>query len=301
MADNNSLLGRLGQNVPVAHQRRAAQQKAAQDLQLQAAVRATPPAAATPAVAGQLGTAMATQTGQQQVASQAAQGQEQAQIASTGLQAQQAQAGRQLEDQQAGLREQQFQGAQRLAQISEQAKQEMFDSRRQFTQDEMGRKFTNERQLADYALLRARSEDDWKDYVQRTEQLSERKKQILEAAYQKIAEERQHEARLAIQAREQATARDISEKERAQRVALYEEKLALARELEQKARSLAEGRERSEAEAAARRARNQAITMLGGAATGAAIAITGGAAAPAVIGAAALGGSLGGGIGSLIR
>ena len=69
MADTStSTLGALSSQVPVANQRLAAQQKAARDMQLQAAIGAARPAQATAQTAQQMGTAVAQQAGAQQVA-----------------------------------------------------------------------------------------------------------------------------------------------------------------------------------------------------------------------------------------
>lgn len=63
---------------------------------------------------------------------------------------------------------------------------EIYTQNMQFQEDELGRAILNDRQLADYALVSAKSEEDWLNFEQTMTQLSKKKMQILDAAYKRI-------------------------------------------------------------------------------------------------------------------
>ena len=190
MADTPRMqaLKKLSAQMPVANQRIAQGLQASRDLQLQQAVGRAPATTAIQPAASQLGGAMAAQAGQQQLA-MAEQGmQQQGQVAQAGLEEQRRAAEQRLGGQREAGREQELQNAHKFAQISEQAKREIFDQRMQFSKDDMGRTFFNERQLADYAALKARNEEAFKNYAQQADQLHQRKMQMLQAAQDKLEE-----------------------------------------------------------------------------------------------------------------
>lgn len=299
MADRGigSRLGQLSQQIPVANQRLAAQQKAARDIQLQQMVRQAQPVQATPAIAEQAGTAVAQQAGQQQVQAVGAQAQAQDQIAALGQQVQAVENQARVGDLQAGLRDQQITDAERFAQVSEQAKAEMFDSRRKFAQNELGRKFDNERQLADYAKLRARSDEDWKSYTQSMDQLSRRKSQMLGAAQGRIEQQLVQQQTELEQLRDQISQRGIRENERAAKVATYEQKLGQYQRLRQAKVDLSRSLGKEQAKAGNRQMQYQAMGSVAGAVIGGVV----GSVVP-VVGTAAgamAGSAIGGGLGSL--
>jgi hypothetical protein len=100
---------------------------------------------------------------------------------------------------------------QKFAQISEKAKQEMFDNQMQFQKDEQGRTFFNERQLADYARLNAENDEKFKDYAQNAEQLSKRKLQAMEHAYKLTMQDLQQKSNLAEQKKDQQAQLQINQ------------------------------------------------------------------------------------------
>lgn len=179
-------LQNLASQLPVANQKVAAGQQAARDIQLQRAVQAAPTAAPTTQAAQTTGAAMAAQAGQQAGERAQQQVQQAGQIGGLGL-AEEARAGQaRVSGLQSGAREQQMAGAQKLASISEKAKQEVFDKQLQFDRDEMGRVQFNERQLADYARVQSKTDDQFRDYTQKMEQLNKRNLEAMEHAYRVV-------------------------------------------------------------------------------------------------------------------
>ena len=75
-----------------------------------------------------------------------------------------------------------------LNRIGSDVKNKIFDARMAFDRDEMGRKFTNERQLADYAISNAQTEQQSRERLQLMQQQSHRKTQLLQTAYRKISQ-----------------------------------------------------------------------------------------------------------------
>jgi hypothetical protein len=65
-------------------------------------------------------------------------------------------------------------------------KDKIINSRLQFDRDEIGRKFTNDRQLADYALANAKTELEFKEKMREVQQTQERKIQLMEIAEKKM-------------------------------------------------------------------------------------------------------------------
>jgi len=75
-----------------------------------------------------------------------------------------------------------------LSRIGRDIKTKIFDARMTFDRDEMGRKFTNERQLADYTLANSKNEQEARERLQTMQQHSQRKVQMMEFAYKKISQ-----------------------------------------------------------------------------------------------------------------
>ena len=75
-----------------------------------------------------------------------------------------------------------------LTRLGGDVKDKILDSRLRFERDDMGRKFTNDRQLADYNLSNAKTEVEFKDKMREMQQVRERKIQILEVAERKMRE-----------------------------------------------------------------------------------------------------------------
>lgn len=90
----------------------------------------------------------------------------------------------------------------------------LFDSRRRFNQDEMGRKFSNERQLADAAILTAKDEADAQRRLQQIQQAAKMKAMILEAAHNRVMQEMDHTTRRGVSDIEKETHRHLAEEAR---------------------------------------------------------------------------------------
>jgi hypothetical protein len=205
-----ALLDSVSKNMPVANAQLAQQRRAAADLQLQKAVAAVPQTAGIGA-AQQMGAITAQQQGQKAVA-QAQQnvGQVQ-QAAGQAIQQQANVAQNQLALKQQSMQKQAASEEQQFAALAGQKKQELFDARKQFAEDEMGRKLLDVRQLADYARLNAESEEQLADYAQAAQQATDRDLQMWETAYKKIEQALQFEQQKSSQAKDHALYKELAE------------------------------------------------------------------------------------------
>ena len=178
----------MGQ-MPERNKLVAQQQKAARALQLQQAVAGMPPPSVQPATktqVAQLGGQMAQAAGEQQVAQakQMMQGAEQ--IAKLGMGEAQLEGTKRLGVMQEAARKEELDQIQRLAQVDQKAKQDLFDAQLQFRTDAAGQKLFTERQLADYAALSANRDEAFANYKQKAVQYSERNIKMLEAMGRKM-------------------------------------------------------------------------------------------------------------------
>lgn len=171
----------LAGSLPVANQQVAQGLKAAQDIQLKGSIKSMPQGAG-PGAAQQLGAQQ--QQAQGKIALQA--GQQTAQ--QTGQVAQLGQAQKGLQDQQqlgqqarqVSAKQREFQD--RLSNLSGDLKNKLLDEQLTFKQDERGRTFFNDRQLADWAATQAKSAEEFANYQQTVEQASQRKLAMMEQA-----------------------------------------------------------------------------------------------------------------------
>lgn len=293
-----SALKALSNKLPVANTQLQKQQAAARDIQLQQAVGGAAPAAATTQNAQQTATAQTQNAGQQVIQGAQQQVQQQGQIQQTGVQEQARQDQATVSGLQQGADQEKLDNVQKLAQIDQKAKQEMYDSRRQFAEDELGRKFTNERQLADYALLRSKSQEDWLQYQQQTDKLNQRNMQLLQAAQQKLSSQLEYENKAVNQLKDQALKKNLTAQQQAAAQKMLQEKLQLRNALAQKQYALAASLQKKQADAANRHAKNAAIGTVAGAVIGGAL----GSVVPGlgtVLG-ASVGASVGGALGGLV-
>lgn len=182
MTPRMKALQNLSSALPVTNQRVAQGQAAARDIQLQQAVQKAPPKANITQAAQQTGASSAQQTSQQLVERAGQQIQQQGQIGQLGAQEQGRAADAKTFGLSQGAKEEAMGNVQKLAQISEEAKQEVYDQQMSFEKDEAGRALFNDRQLADYAKLNAQDDEQYKNYAQQSDQLSKRKLQAMEHA-----------------------------------------------------------------------------------------------------------------------
>jgi hypothetical protein len=174
-------LQKLAGGMPVANQQVATGLQEAQATQLQAAIGQAKPGAGVQQ-AQQIGGQVAAQRGQAQLQAQEATRQQVGQVGQVGLQQQQLQNVQQLGRQESALAGRQRSQAVRLSQLDNKLKQDLLDKQLQFNKDERGRVLFSERQLADAAILTARSQQEFEMYKQRAEQVTRRKLQAMEYA-----------------------------------------------------------------------------------------------------------------------
>lgn len=208
-------LEQLSAGMPIANQRLLQQQKATQAMQLQQAAQARPATAAIAPAAQAVGAQVAQNVGQQMVEAAKQTTQQAGQLGAQANQQQEQQVAGQVAALKQGVEKERLSNVQRLAALSEQAKQEVFDSRMRFDRDEMGRTHLNERQLADYLRLNAGSEEKLRDYQQKSELMHSRKMEMLAAVNRKLEQQMQFEAAKSEQARDQQLEKQLVEQKRA--------------------------------------------------------------------------------------
>lgn len=156
-----------------------------------------------------------------------------------------------------------------LNRIGLDVKQKIFDSRLQFEKDENGRKFSNDRQLADYMAATARTDQEFQARAREVQQATERKIQLMQIAQAQV----------------------IRELEQAQKSSEGAKNFEHQKELQGIRDALAEKIRKEQAAAKNKAAMWQAAGTIVGAGAGAAIAGPGGYAAGAAAG-ATIGGGL---------
>ncbi len=179
-------------NMPVADKATAQQMKAGNDFLLQRAVGQMPlpgtqqASVAAPAAASQIGTTLAGQMGQQQVAEVNKQRTTTQQLGNLAMGAQQLQfqgtMGADVRQVQSKL----FDAQQKLGRLDEAAKADIFGQRLQLANEDMTNKFLNERNLWDYQVMQGKSEEQMRDYAQTATQAYQKKQRLMEAAYNKL-------------------------------------------------------------------------------------------------------------------
>jgi len=104
-----------------------------------------------------------------------------------------------------------------LSNLSDAERRDLFDSRLQFQEDEMGRKYLNERQMADYARLTAESDERFATYRQNAMLAHQRNLEIAEVAARKVSQALQFEYEKSKQQQDQALVRELEAAQRAMR------------------------------------------------------------------------------------
>ena len=182
-------LNKLSTTIPLANQQIASGMQQARETQLQAAIGGlTPEQAAQPRLAQAVGAQQAAAAAQIQTQ---AQQKTQQQAITAGQQA--------ITNEKMKKQQELFTRSQtisqknrylegQLASISQQAKDQLLDQQLSFKRDEFGRTLWNERQLADFRLLTAKSEEEYRAFEQEFEQMSQRRIKMLEVAQAKIAQ-----------------------------------------------------------------------------------------------------------------
>lgn len=161
---------------------------------------------------------------------------------------------------------------QELAALGSDVKAKILDAQLQFEEDEAGRLFSNERQLADYAATNAKTEQDFSARMQDLKQASDDKVSLLTHSHQQITAALNRGFLTANQKLDHETNRYLTE---------------LKRKIEEEI-------EREKADAANKQMMYQGVGTIVGAGVGAAFGGPGGYAAGAVVGA-----SVGGAVGTM--
>lgn len=182
-------LEQLAQRLPFENQTSSAPLRSQQTANLQQQVASTPRGASSPQAAQQLGSQQALQQGQITLQSANQLGAQRGQLGQAGLQMQQQQGNEALNQMQLGLVKKERQLSNDLFNYNRSLKNELFDKQMQFSKDDLGRTSLNERQLADYAMLKARGAEDMRNYEQKVRQFSNRRMELLKASYKKVQEE----------------------------------------------------------------------------------------------------------------
>jgi hypothetical protein len=199
MQDNNNQIGsnrinqlrKLSENIPVTNQNISNQINATREMQLQNTIKSAAPTATNQAVQT-LGAQQNQQRGQINIQTAEANQKDLSQVAQTGLQNMQMQATQRLGQQGRQISARQRDIENRLASLSTDAKNKILDKQLEFKRDQNNQTYLNERQLADWAIMNAKNEQEFLSYQQQMEQASQRKIQTLEAAYKKIKQTLEH-------------------------------------------------------------------------------------------------------------
>lgn len=269
MATRMQQLQQLQARMPVANQKAAERLKATADIQRKQAIGKMAPGTVTPTTAGQVGAATAAAKGQATTQAAATTQQQQEQLGGIGLKEQATQSQAELAERKLSASRQDMENRRKLASFGEDVKDKILDSRLRFANGQAQRRYENEVLLADWAAHKARTEEDWRNVQQSTQQKHDRYIKTLEFAHQKM-----------LQKLKMKGARKRERLSQEQRI-----------ELKRKAQALEASIRQAKADAANKMMKYQAIGQLVGAGAG--------FAAGGPVGGAA-GAQAGGGVGSMI-
>lgn len=171
----------LANQFPIANQQVAQGQQAARTIQMQNLAKQAP---------GSAGLRQAQATGGEaaQQATQIAQKSatdtqnQQAIIGQAGMEEQGRQGREELAAANNNLQQQQIVKENQLSQLGSDVKQQLFDKQMSFKQDELGRTQFNDRQLMDYAILKAKNAQDFDKYKQAATQAYDRQAALVQQA-----------------------------------------------------------------------------------------------------------------------
>lgn len=271
----------LAAAVPGQQQEQVKQAQSAQTMQVQQAFgygQRQPGQAPTQGQLQQMGGQMTQAAGQAQLQAQQQSAERLTQAGQQMLEAKQQQQQNILGQKTLQINKQETQLRKKLYSISKEKGNELWGAQQKFQKDELGRTLFNERQLTDWAITKAKSLEELRNFEQQVALQSERRMKMLQMAEKKIQQELQQQwARAELQ-------RDGQ----------------FQLELKQKLHNIKLKIERERAAAASRAARSSAIGgLIGMAAGGALIVASGGTAAPLVLAGMTGGGAIGSGLGTL--
>lgn len=179
-------LRKLASSLPGGNEKVAQGLQEARKTQLQAQVGAAAPGTGGPAAAQQLGAQQAQAAGQIAMSAQGQTQQDLGQVAKLGLQQSALESAQRLGAEERAQSALARKNAQRLTDLSESAKDQILDKQLQFKKDQANQTLLNNRQLADWALTKARSEEEYRNYEQMATQASQRRLQYLETVYARL-------------------------------------------------------------------------------------------------------------------
>jgi hypothetical protein len=271
--DRARQLESLANSLPGANQKVQTGLQEARKTQLQATLQGMAPSQSGIQAAQALGQQQAQMAGQINTQGQQKAQTQQVQLGQLGLQDKASQQRGKAFQQQLGLNEKQQAMASKLNKIDSQLKNRLLDQQLDFRKDQAGQTLMNETQLMDWALTKATSAEELKDYMQASQQVYDRKNQMTQMAYKVIAD--------------------------AAETGYLKNKKQLDRQSQQKLVALKREAEKSfqqqQADARNKAARNGALGTILGMAAGAGIAVaTGGASVgiSTILGAAGAGGAI---------
>lgn len=187
MNNRISQLNKLAASIPVANQQLANNLQAARTTQLQRAIGGmAPEQAGTTALAQQIGAQQAQQAGAIQVQTAQKTAQQTQQVGQMALQEDKMQKNQELFTRQQALNQRNRALTNQLARLDSNLKDRLLDQQLQFKKDEFGRTIWNERQLADFAILQAKTQVDLDKFEQMIDQQSRRRLQIMQTAQAKL-------------------------------------------------------------------------------------------------------------------
>lgn len=275
-------LEQLAGAVPGRAEAQAATQQAGQQMQLQQAFGAAarqPGLAPTASQIQQMGAEVTKARGQAAIQAQQAGLQQLSTIGEEQLRVEQEARQNALfaREERISTKERELQ--QRLYAADRKLGRQLFSDQMRFAQDELGRKLFNERQLTDWAVLKAKDAQDLANYEQLVSNMSERKMKLYEVAQRRIIQELNFQHEL-----------DETRRDGELMVRLTKAKRAMELKMQKEA-----------ARAKARAGMFGALGTLGGmgiAAAAVATFATGGLASPLLLPALAAGGAMGQGFGT---
>lgn len=222
-------LNKLAASIPVANQQLANNMQAARTTQLQSAIGGmAPEQAGTTALAQQIGAQQAQQVGAIQVQAAQKTAQQTQQVSQMALQEDKMQKSQELFTRQQALNQRNRALTNQLARLDNNLKDRLLDQQLEFKKDEFGRTIWNERQLADFAILQAKTQIDLDKFEQMIDQQSRRRLQIMQTVQAKLKQVLEQNYLREGQELDQATRTFIAEK-------LRESKLKEAREKSRRA------------------------------------------------------------------
>lgn len=188
ISTKNQMLGNLAAQAPIQQSKAVQGAQSAQALQMQQQIGAAGAQGAAPTTSQlqQAGGQMAQQRANAALQAQQQTGQQLAQVGQAQLQQQSQENKMKLAQKKMALTRMARENQNKLAFLDEDTRGKIFDRNMQFEEDDRGQKFLNSRQLADYAVTKAKSAQELKNYEQKMHQATAKRRQVLNAASAKI-------------------------------------------------------------------------------------------------------------------